>query len=1636
MATDPFDGVGVLTQEIGQPTFVELIYTQRRTGKTIRPKRPDVLTALPNLAFNTRPPLGSHDPAYPHIIAPTPQRSKARTYSLTGSSQSISSQDLMSNGLHSILRNSFIPQDVDCAFTTLRGLGCIPSGCKIDLVFALDTTATMGTVLDDLKENILKIIDLLDVVSGNYRVALVSFDDAVTVHTLLDAGCMANSSTNTPFSAFITSLNSLTASGGGADPDNSDGALEAAIIGEAGLWRDGSFKVVILITDALPGGDRNIYDNDTQERVGDLALQAGSCGINIIAINTGVGLTNSTVRQIMEHYAIQSNGKYLELADGKNVPAYVAAFLRDLCQPATTECVNAAINGSFDTTISGWTQNGSASWSSVGTNGFMILDNGSVEQTIMNLTPGNRIRLRLKVAGIIGSGEVYVELNGSGGVQPIGGGLNIFNGITIERNALVSPTGTATIIIENRTSPNQLPIYIDDVSLCEIESTACGFGTHNLVLNPEFEDGVDEWTDTDNVQLPETSWDSSLQAIIVDAAAVRTAIDGLVAGQNLVLMFEVYENLPTTNDNLEFTWVAKDNNDVVLGSGTLINSTTTFPIQVNAALAVPEGFEGPLYIQFASGGTAKVKSVYCCDPGGYCSTGMTRLSFDQFTTNRGGWAGGTLNNKAIDLSAPGSGNDILQQTYFELVPKTILHLSVNCITTGGIIVEMFYTDNRVIDQFFSSTTVGVKSFASLVPENAGRVTIRIRARNNAITVDDILLCQGAQPDCDGSITNLRTYIEWNGVPRTPTNIFNVIARITYRDPEDPFKLTVTNLISIHDGRWGLLTPANCNGPGTCDFWKQQGDAGIAQDSITSLGLFPVTIGTIKAGDIANITTRRNWLWSVPANRDGNAQDGLVTLWDDPPVGLIQSIQFLILANHINPIVGTPPVCPGPFAGCAEDPADSFDFIVRYRNSRNEDREFRTTFHKASLYQISTDFTTPPWDTISALDNGIRGNSARWEEATFILDTVDGRGSDQCTQPLFFSAVGQGNLVFSKFGLEGEAQAVPGCDTEIRIEEITKGVVIDEVQSIILPNPSGGRWVIEFTYNGVANSTSIPWNANANQVRLYLESLPNIGGAGNVAVTGSGSTTDPFLVEFTRELGGRDLQLMSGHGNDLTGTGSAAVSRLQDGTRNEQQTITKVAGVTTYLKVTFSGVTSDNIPYNASLNEMQAALMAMSTIGAGNVTVSGDIDDPNAGYQGPWRVRFTGMLGAVNVPDLTTTTNGYTIVTDWQGGVGVNELQLITVVANDGTYVLIIPNPNPTGGVVITDVIDWNASAAEVSAAITAVAPWLVGNIKVTKLPHDPNNPNTVQWTVEFKGDYAGTAMELMQAIPIGLRLTKLTIAEVVKGGGTRERQRVQIIDSNFGFYRLVVNIFGSTYTSAVIRWNSTSETVQEILQAMPPFGADGDVIVTECTTTVEKAVACHLISFHPRFGDVDLMQSINRLSCNPLGIGAAQSPPYPFDIPECDTPTPEAEYNEFVCTPGPLLCKPGEGDPFEEEGPCCEQDGIRDSANVYSELILQRELFDPHQRKTPGGVPGDYLTIKDLAVLRGLKPAQYNAYLRDFKTGALIATDFSITVETKMSVVLIEKTEDTTPARRRIIKQLQTSRNILPSRMTWETVPQ
>jgi hypothetical protein len=86
--------------------------------------------------------------------------------------------------------------------------------------------------------------------------------------------------------------------------------------------------------------------------------------------------------------------------------------------------------------------------------------------------------------------------------------------------------------------------------------------------------------------------------------------------------------------------------------------------------------------------------------------------------------------------------------------------------------------------------------------------------------------------------------------------------------------------------------------------------------------------------------------------------------------------------------------------------------------------------------------------------------------------------------------------------------------------------------------------------------------------------------------------------------------------------------------DEVQSVTEGGSGLTSFTLTYSGQTTASIAAAATAAQVQAALEALSNIGAGNVSVTG-----SAG--GPYTVTFQGTLADTNVAQMTSTPTGGT-----------------------------------------------------------------------------------------------------------------------------------------------------------------------------------------------------------------------------------------------------------------------------------------------------------------------------------------------------------------------------------------------------------
>lgn len=233
-----------------------------------------------------------------------------------------------------------------------------PTACfaGMDVVFLIDFTGSMGDEIENLKLNIVSIINTIITESeGDYRLGLVTFDEysgpnnlnygTNVEYTSLPASqrysnynAVANKSqwitafetmSNQNSTSFITQLNKLNneislGAGSGA-PEPGGIGFEQILDGIAGEFRDNVAKLVILITDAPPGGDDDTYNSTDDAFLQTLVTPAYNRNIRAL---------------ILSKIAIAENHSYRILADGTNGlytqdsdldPAAIITLIQEIC---------------------------------------------------------------------------------------------------------------------------------------------------------------------------------------------------------------------------------------------------------------------------------------------------------------------------------------------------------------------------------------------------------------------------------------------------------------------------------------------------------------------------------------------------------------------------------------------------------------------------------------------------------------------------------------------------------------------------------------------------------------------------------------------------------------------------------------------------------------------------------------------------------------------------------------------------------------------------------------------------------------------------------------------------------------------------------------------------------------------------------------------------------------------------------------------------------------------------------------------------------------------------------------------------------------------------------------------------------
>lgn len=136
------------------------------------------------------------------------------------------------------------------------------SCAPLDVVIAIDSTGSMAGAIANVKAEANQLVSQITTASGgDYQLGLVEFRDDITILTDMAPG------TGSSVAAQIGLIQAL---GGNMAPEASDETINTIVNGLSaagrpqngdfnGVWRPDAEKIIILITDAPPGGFDDVY---------------------------------------------------------------------------------------------------------------------------------------------------------------------------------------------------------------------------------------------------------------------------------------------------------------------------------------------------------------------------------------------------------------------------------------------------------------------------------------------------------------------------------------------------------------------------------------------------------------------------------------------------------------------------------------------------------------------------------------------------------------------------------------------------------------------------------------------------------------------------------------------------------------------------------------------------------------------------------------------------------------------------------------------------------------------------------------------------------------------------------------------------------------------------------------------------------------------------------------------------------------------------------------------------------------------------------------------------------------------------------------------------------------------------------
>ena len=317
-----------------------------------------------------------------------------------------------------------------------------------------------------------------------------------------------------------------------------------------------------------------------------------------------------------------------------------------------------------------------------------------------------------------------------------------------------------------------------------------------------------------------------------------------------------------------------------------------------------------------------------------------------------------------------------------------------------------------------------------------------------------------------------------------------------------------------------------------------------------------------------------------------------------------------------------------------------------------------------------------------------------------------------------------NVVFSNSlaGVDASQITASGAGlsyASVQTRTVISGTpAVNEQQTVTLNSGSAsGTFRLSLTVSGRNyTTTDLAFNATGSNIQAALNTA--LGSIGTASVTRPGASgASTFDVTFAGALAGKDLSLLKIYTDVVTPTAGGSFTLSYGGQTTAAITL------------------ADSTSLQAS--QIQQALQALSTIGAGNISVNYDTTSTNADTA----PRFLVTSGTISVESISASggnlTNGASISVATTSGSNttVNEVQTISLETGSvsGTFTITV---SYNGNTWQTAAMAFDAAAATIQSALNAA----INSVGTTTVARS-GSAGTANLTITFGGGLSGKNLD-------------------------------------------------------------------------------------------------------------------------------------------------------------------------------------------------------------------------------------------------------------------------------------------------------